>query len=389
MSPAVWGLYVHIPYCARICPYCEFNVVVVQRPPWAALAAALVAELRAMRPLYAGAACSLYFGGGTPSLAPIEFIAELIAAARQLAGLPATAEITLEANPDGLSAAHLQALRAAGVNRLSLGWQSTDDAQLKQLGRTHTSAAAAAAFAAAREAGFDNLSLDLIFALPGQTLAQLQADIEAVERQAPEHVSLYALTYHPGTPLARQRARGRITAASEDLEAEMMSAITARLQVAGYEHYEVSNYARPGRRAVHNALYWDGTPTLGIGPGAVSFWRPDWQAGWRWCGVRRPSVSLDIWSGQQRGGLPAPEELRVAWVEALSARQLYQERMMCGMRLAAGVDVGVAPCSGFLAEVEAGYRLSAARGWTERRGDRLQPTPLGRMFADPLAAMFF
>jgi oxygen-independent coproporphyrinogen-3 oxidase len=389
-ADASFGLYLHIPVCASRCIYCDFHTEARAATPWPALTAALRQELGARVPLFAGLTLrSIYFGGGTPSLAPVELFAAVIGAARAVLPTGAACEITVEANPQDLTGAWLAALRQLGVNRLSLGWQSAREETLRLLGRRHTAAEARAAVALARRAGFDNLSLDLIFAIPGQTPADVEAEVAAALALAPEHLSLYALTYHAGTELDRRRQAGAVTPASEDDEAEMMERIEAALVRVGFEHYEVSNYARAGRRAVHNSLYWAGSRYLGIGPGAHSFWHENWQRGWRWESVRGLERYLETWAEPHPPGLPEAEAAAVAWREELTPRQLLAERMLCGLRTSDGVDTTEPALAGFPAEVAEGAISAEALGWLQRDGTRLRPTSLGLMHADAAAALFF
>jgi oxygen-independent coproporphyrinogen-3 oxidase len=383
------GLYLHLPYCTSLCPYCDFNSYVDPKAPWEALTSALEREIATRAPVFATPWRSVYFGGGTPSLAPPDTVRRLIEAARQAAGLAADAELTLEVNPGTVTEASLAAFREVGINRVSLGWQSTHDRLLRVLGRGHSAADSHAAYAASRAAGFDNISLDLIFAVPGQSMADLDADLDRVLALAPEHVSLYALTYKPGTPFERRRLRGTLTPADEDLEADMMDHIEARLSAVGFEHYEVSNYALPGRRAVHNSLYWRGGRYLGVGPGAHSFHHEAWATGWRWEAVRDPAAYIAAWQTPPPPGVPATGDGTVTWCEALTPRQLFSERMLCGLRQADGVSLQEPALAAHADTVAAGVAEATARGWGRVQGDRLIPTPAGLTHADALAALFF
>jgi putative oxygen-independent coproporphyrinogen III oxidase len=401
MRPArladAFGLYVHVPYCRRICPYCDFNVHVAKRADWPALAAGLHAELATRAPAFeARTMDSVYFGGGTPSLAPVTLLAGLLAAATARWPLAADAELTLEADPATLDAEGFGALRRLGITRLSLGWQSTHDHLLRLLGRGHTAAQSEEAYHLARAAGFENVSVDLIFAVPGQTMALLDADIDALLRIEPDHVSLYALTYHEGTELFRRRAAGRVVPVDEDLEADMMAHLEQRLQQAGFEHYEVSNYARPGKRSRHNQLYWHGGRYLGLGPGAHSFVREGWSRGWRWETVRNPAAHAAAFGPTPaapgavtpRSGIPERVDPSVSFVEALGPTELASERFLLGLRLADGLEL--APLSGLEpARIASAVEEAMRRGWATHDGATLRPTSAGLMNADALAALFF
>lgn len=269
------GIYVHVPFCERVCPYCDFAVVAAGRGPLGAARearylAALLRELQGRRAAYAGRSlATIYLGGGTPSLLRPETLARIIAALR--AAFPgAPGEITLELNPGTLECERLPGFRAAGVNRLSIGVQSFGAAVLRRLGRAHPVADCHRTLRAARAAGFRRISLDLIFGAPGQNLAGVLRDAEAALAHGPEHISAYALTVEPGTPLARAVKEGRVQLPGDDACAEMMSALAQRLEAGGLRRYELSSFARPGGEALHNRRYWRRRPVLGIGPGAHS-----------------------------------------------------------------------------------------------------------------------
>jgi len=275
-APPTVGVYLHVPFCDRVCPYCDFAVVAA-RPLVAAqeerYVAALAAELAARAGEMAGhALASIYLGGGTPSLLAPASVARLLEA---VAGAfppaqGAAPEVTLEVNPSTLERGRLPGFRAAGVSRLSLGIQSFDDTVLRRLGRAHRAAEALATWEAARAAGFGSLSLDLLYAAPGQTPSALEGDLDRIRALAPEHVSTYALTLEPGTPFARAAGAGRLALPDEDAVVEMMDRIEAALAAAGLARYELSSWARPGHEARHNRRYWSRLPVLGLGTGAWS-----------------------------------------------------------------------------------------------------------------------
>ena len=262
------ALYVHLPWCVQKCPYCDFNSHGLREGalPETAYTEALLADLRweaealqTGRPLV-----SVFFGGGTPSLFSADRIGAVLEAADRTWGLAEDCEITLEANPGTADAVHFAGYRAAGVTRLSLGVQSFDDAQLQRLGRIHDGAAARRAFALARQAGFDNINLDLMFALPEQSIAAAATDLEAAIALGPEHLSYYHLTLEPNTAFAAAPP----PLPDEDTAADMLDAGGHLLQAAGYGGYETSAWARPGRRCRHNRVYWSFGDYIGIGAGA-------------------------------------------------------------------------------------------------------------------------
>ena len=273
MTPALppLALYVHLPWCVQKCPYCDFNSHPLQDAlPADAYGAALLRDLDWEWTTVDAEAwrgrelVSVFFGGGTPSLFPPETIAAVLEAADSRFGLAADCEITLEANPGTVDAEHFRGYRAAGVNRLSLGVQSFDDATLGRLGRVHDGAAARAAFETARAAGFDNVNLDLMFALPGQDMAGALADVDAALALAPEHISYYHLTLEPNTAFAAAPP----LLPDEDTAAAMLDAGGERLTAGGYAAYETSAWARPGRQCRHNRHYWCFGDYIGIGAGA-------------------------------------------------------------------------------------------------------------------------
>jgi len=265
------GIYYHIPFCKRICTYCDFYKCADLRlvDP---LLAAMHDELEARRGETDGEPIrTRYFGGGTPSLLPAESIRGLLEHTAALFDCTAVEETTLEANPDDLDGAYLDALLEAGVDRLSIGIQSFDDDCLRLMNRRHTAAQAVDAVRAARRAGFRNLTIDLIFGVPGFGGESLRRSLDTAVGLGVQHVSAYHLTVEPDTALGRMAARGRFTPVDEAVSEAEFGMIHRTLAAAGFEHYEISNYALPGFRARHNAAYWHGAKYLGIGPAAHSF----------------------------------------------------------------------------------------------------------------------
>ncbi len=266
------GIYFHIPFCKRVCGYCDFyksvRVALLDR-----VVGQMHRELDLRMPfLHERTVRTLYFGGGTPSLCRAEQIGGLIDHAKSLSDSRARVEeCTVEANPDDLTPAYLEALLAAGVDRLSIGIQSLDDGELRMMNRRHTAGQGVHAVKMARAAGFANLSLDVIFGVEGFTGEPLHRTLEGLLALEPEHISAYHLTLEPGTAFGRRAARGELHAVDEEVSEREFLTVHESLTAAGYEHYEVSNYARKGFRARHNAAYWDGTEYLGIGPAAHSF----------------------------------------------------------------------------------------------------------------------
>jgi oxygen-independent coproporphyrinogen-3 oxidase len=363
------SLYIHFPFCVRKCLYCDFASVADSPIDPAAYAAAVVAEMELRARLLDGevTAPTLYFGGGTPSLMAPADVEAVIAAATRLFGLEADAEVTLEANPGTVSRESLAGYRAAGANRLSLGVQSFHDPLLARLGRVHTAAEARAAFGAAREAGFANIGIDLIHSLPGEDLACWRSDLGQAVALAPEHLSAYPLSVEEGTPFARLEEQGALPLPDEEEGAAMFAETTLFLEEAGYEQYELANFALPGRRSRHNQVYWRRGDYLGFGAGAHSFLRTP-GFGRRWKNGDQPDAYL---AGIRRGRLP--EE----GMTTLSRQEAMGEFLFLGLRLLDGVD-GERFRQEFGLTVEAAFPAAVAElvaaGLLERAGERLRLT---------------
>ena len=264
------GLYIHIPFCRSKCQYCDFYSLSGSEARMDAYQKALLAHLTESAP-HAGAYTvdTVYFGGGTPSYYGDKRLSELLKLIKKLFRVDKNAEITLEANPDSVDLKMLKRLRRAGFNRISLGVQSADDAQLADLGRPHTFAQAQQAVEWARKAKFDNLSLDLIYGLPGQTLDDWRSTVEQVLALNPDHISAYGLKVEEGTPLYRRVEAGEVMP-DDDMQADCYLWTVARLEQAGYGQYEISNFAKEGKLSRHNWKYWMTQPYMGFGPGAHS-----------------------------------------------------------------------------------------------------------------------
>lgn len=263
-------VYVHVPFCARRCSYCDFSIAVRRAVPWRSFADRIAQELQ-QRAEPSRAVRTLYLGGGTPSRLGGDGVAAVLDAVRAVCTPHADAEITIEVNPEDVNGANARAWVAAGVNRVSLGVQSFHDPVLQWMHRVHNAAAVPRALATLRDAGLVDVSVDLIFAVPKALERDWARDLELALALAPTHVSLYGLTIEGGTPLGRWTARGEVSEAPEEsYEAEFLRAHHT-FTAAGFEHYEVSNYATPGHRARHNSSYWSGVPYLGLGPSAHGF----------------------------------------------------------------------------------------------------------------------
>lgn len=276
------SLYIHIPFCTRKCPYCDFFSLVGNQSQIDEYLGLLLLNIQSVRNIYPDSSSfdSIYFGGGTPSLLSSEQIAQILTSIDHVFGINADCEITLEANPGTLERQQLKGYRQAGVNRLSIGVQSLDDQNLKILGRIHNAKEARKSVSLARQAGFDNLSLDLMFALPGETLEILSNELADILDLAPEHVSVYGLTFEEGTDFTAQLKRGSLIACDEDLYAAQYHLLHDQLADAGFEHYEISNFARPGLQCRHNQTYWQRNTCLAVGAGAHSFINQNWGERW-------------------------------------------------------------------------------------------------------------
>jgi oxygen-independent coproporphyrinogen-3 oxidase len=318
---AVRHLYIHVPFCARRCAYCDFSISVRSVTPVAQYVESIALEL-ATQDTSSWHLDTVYLGGGTPSRLGTG-VADVLAAVRSRAIVAQDAEITIEANPDDVTVDSANAWVHAGVNRVSLGAQSFDPAVLEWMHRTHSADQIGAAVEALRSAGIDNLSLDMIFALPEMLHRDWGADLDRALDLYPEHVSLYGLTVEPHTPLGRWRDRGEVAESSEERYEEEFMLAHERLGAAGFEHYEVSNFARPGRRSRHNSSYWTGVPYAAVGPSAHRF---DGR-------VRSWNVAAHAdWERRLRAG-----EVVVAGSEELSDENRLSERVYLGLRTADGL----------------------------------------------------
>ncbi|MFQ6058653.1 MAG: radical SAM family heme chaperone HemW [Anaerolineae bacterium] len=314
------SLYIHIPFCRAKCAYCDFNSYAGLEHLFDGYVQALVREMELLGQALGGFEIeTIYLGGGTPTVLSLARLGDIMAACRRSFSVADDAEISSEANPGTVDGAYLAGLRGLGVNRLSLGVQSFDDGLLRLLGRIHTSAQAAETYRLAREAGFANINLDLIYGLPTQSLAQWRETLEHALALEPDHLSLYALALEEGTPLHAQVARGELPQPDPDLAADMYLLAQEMLGAAGYRHYEISNWARPGYECRHNLTYWRNGPYLGFGAGAHS-----------WFGRRRYHNVLSPQEYIQRlchGAGPIAESEEIG--EALE----MAETMIMGLRL--------------------------------------------------------
>ena len=369
-GPPPAALYVHLPFCARRCPYCDFATADLSAALEARYLDALEAEARARLP--AGfAPRTVYLGGGTPAELTTAGIARLVAWLGPLAR--GAAEVTLEANPRTLLPRKLRALRAGlGVDRVSLGAQSFQPRLLAALGRVHRPEDVPRAVALARAEGVAQVSLDLMFGAPGQTLAEVDLDLDAALALAPDHLSVYCLTWEEGTPYALARDRGALRPRSAGWEARAYARVRARLRAAGFVHYEVSSFARPGRHARHNTVYWRSLPFVGLGNGAASL-----LDGARLTNVRDPAAYAD--AVLARGGAAA-----VAEVEVLPPARRLREAAWLALRTSHGLEPARLRADAGLDPAPLAADLERLAGWglLARRGARWVLTGRGVTLAD-------
>ncbi|MBF6599076.1 MAG: radical SAM family heme chaperone HemW [Dehalococcoidia bacterium] len=378
------GLYLHIPFCTAKCGYCDFNSYANHEHLIPSYAETLLKEAQLWRQTVGTRpVATVFFGGGTPSLNPVAEMRTIIDGVRSTFVVSPDAEISLEANPGSLSVDYLRGLREIGFNRISIGVQSFDDEELVALDRIHTAADARAAFASAREARFDNVNLDFIYGLPEQPLAAWRRTLEEALALAPEHLSLYALTVEEGTPLARDIARGRVASPDPDVQAEHYEWTQDRLAAAGYEHYEISNWARPGRRCAHNLIYWRNGEYLGLGAGAHSHLH-----GVRFSTVLLPNRYAELVDASAAGIADGSGPMRqVAGAEQITPELAIADELILGLRLVEGIDRGafrrrygrdVRDVYGAIVDEFVGY------GLLEETASHLRLTRRGRLLSNEL-----
>jgi len=370
------SLYIHIPFCRAKCRYCDFNSYAGLEGMYEEYVGALVAEAEGWKGKDLRAE-TVYFGGGTPTVLAPSQMARIFAACQESFTFTQGAETTLEANPGTAGLEHFVPLRGLGFNRLSLGLQSFDDGMLELLGRIHSAEEGRRAYREAREAGFQNISLDLMYALPGQSLGRWKDTLRQALRLGPEHLSLYPLTLEAGTPLAADVAQGRLPPPDEDLAAEMYELAEDSLGKAGYEHYELSNWARPGFYAQHNLTYWHNHPYLGLGAGAHSYY-----GGERYHNVLHP---VDYIRLVGEGRSPIAER------EAIGQELEMAETAILGLRLCQGLEMHDFEAR-FRRSFWEVYGVQAAElvglGLLERTGAKLRLTRRGRLLGNEVFARF-
>ncbi len=368
-TSAPLALYLHIPFCSVRCTYCAFNLYT-----------------RALGRATTQPVATIYFGGGTPSLLDAAQVEQILATCRAAFEVAEAAEITLEANPESVDERYLQAARASGVTRLSIGMQSAQAEDLRLFARQHNHQAVQAAMSAARRAGFDNVSLDLIYGAPQQTLAAWRASVEAALSLEPAHLSMYALILEPGTSMTRSIDRGWLSRPDDDLAADMYELADSLVSAAGLAQYEISTWARPGAMSQHNLHYWRNLPYLGVGAGAHGY-----AAGMRYEVVRSLTGYIER-ATCQTGVMLFPLTATVEHHEAIDSRTAMAEHMITGLRLLKeGISV-VAFQQRFGVPLDSVYgdELSALIGFglLERTGDSIRLTARARLISNQVFLRF-
>jgi oxygen-independent coproporphyrinogen III oxidase len=371
------SLYLHIPFCHTRCHYCDFNTYAGILPLREPYVRAVLTEIELAGKLAQHAdgkprrSRTIYFGGGTPSLLTVAQITRLLNACRKAFAVDEDAEITLEANPGTLSFQQLAGLRAAGVNRLSMGAQSFDAELLKTLGRIHSPGDIVQALHNAYAAGFTSINLDFMFGLPGQTMRHWQETLDQALALHPEHFSLYSLIIEEGTPFYTWTHEGRIAPADEDLCADMYEYADERLQTEGYENYEISNWALPGHQSRHNLTYWQNLPYLGMGAGAHSCF-----GGRRFSNILDPQKYINLLEKQQR---PEAESETIDRVQEMSETAFLALRTAQGLHLPAFEERFAEPFTLFAGDR---LRMVEEAGLLEQKQDWLRLSKRGRLLGN-------
>ena len=321
------GLYVHIPFCHRKCLYCDFFSAGDKIADWDAYIKAILSEASVRREELPSSPSTLYIGGGTPSLIPTEHFLRLMQGLKEFFPGLSPDEFTIEANPDDIDEERINVWKAEGVNRVSLGVQSFNNDELKAVGRLHSATQAEDSILLLKE-NFSNVSTDLIFGLPGQTIESWQKTVEKMIDLCPAHISAYSLMYEQGTPLTALRETGRLKATPEEDSERMFEFLTEKLRGAGYERYEISNYARPEMYSRHNTSYWKGIPYLGLGPSAHSY---DGEKARRW--------NVPDLKGYLRHYAAKDVEIPIYKEEILTEEELREEYILTRMRMAEGITL--------------------------------------------------
>ena len=393
-APSPISLYVHIPFCETKCPYCDFNTYAAIEPLMPAYVAALESEIALWGKLLANPQVhTVFFGGGTPSYLPARDIQLIMRAIRSAFTLAPDAEVTLEANPGDFSDDKLAAYLKCGINRLSIGIQSFHDDLLKTLGRRHTAADATQAYRQAANAGFDNISIDLMYGLPYQTIEQWQNTLAHALELAPPHISMYCLTLEGGTPMERWVEQGSMPTPDADLAADMYLMAQDVMRGAGYRHYEISNWSKQDKRSLHNLTYWRNQPYLGVGPGAHSY-----LGDCRFSAIKSPRDYIRRMKDARAHAHDAPLREKIASapvvdeIEMIDTPLEIAETMMMGLRLDEGI--GIAEFAGRFGAPPFHFYADALNELTRlglicTEGGALRLTHRGRMLGNEVFSRFF
>lgn len=373
------GIYLHIPFCRQACSYCDFHFS-TNRSRQDDMVRAIMAEAQLHADFFeAGSSIeTIYFGGGTPSLLTAIQIREILGTLHELYSISANAEITLEANPDDLDRPHLEAMRASGINRLSIGVQSFAEADLQAMRRSHNAVQARQAILDAQSSGFDNISLDLIYGIPGSSMAQWKDNVQQALDLGPQHLSAYALTVEPQTLLHDQVNKGYVALPEDAAYHLQFFHLIDALEQAGWEHYELSNFATPGFRSRHNSAYWLGVPYLGLGPSAHSYHKP--VRSWN---LRNNAQYLRAIA---EGGKGLQER------EVLSPRDQLNEYLMTHFRKADGVDLERMKTEwdfDLLTREREALNDFQQKGWMTQEGNMLVLSREGKMMSDAIIRDLF
>ena len=362
------GIYIHIPFCLSKCPYCDFysvvgDEIIIDRFNDALLdEIQLTARTKWKNRVYT----SIYFGGGTPPLLSAEKIGSIIHSLRQTFNITPNAEISLEANPESITSVFLKNIKNQGVNRISIGVQSFDDNLLKLLGRVHNSETAEKAINSAFKAGFENIGIDLIFGIPGQTVSLWQDTLHRAIKKKPVHISAYGLTIESGTPFEEMINKGELVPVDSDTQAEMYNTLHQTLTDKGYVRYEISSYAKPGFECRHNLKYWTDQKYLGLGPSAHSYYTKYRKSSYK---------NLDKYIASINNGKPP-----IAFKEMLTPEQKSQERLMLGLRTTLGVELMAVKDA-----IDINMMATFIRdGYLKKEVDRIALTDKGFLFADEI-----
>jgi len=376
MSPDRLSIYIHIPFCHKRCAYCSFVSYAGREADIPAYARALIEESK-LRRVEGAEVKTIYFGGGTPSLLPVEILGLILLAIDEYYKLDDRAEITLEANPGTVSQNYLKAIRSLGINRLSLGVQSLDDAELRLLGRIHTASEARESISQAKDAGFTNLSLDFIYGIPGRSLEKWQGMLSEMVTLGAQHISLYGLTLEEGTPLHQRVKNGELLPPDPDAAACEYEMAEEVLEAAGYKQYEISNWAKPGFESRHNLAYWRRAPYLGLGVAAHSFLDNKRIAN---------TSDLDEYLSCLAEGKLAPQT-----VEVISEATALSEAIILGLRLNEGVsadDIKAHFSIDLYSHFESAIAELVSLGLLEQHEDRIKLTPRGRLLGNEVFMRF-